>query len=151
VAYLVLVRLMNPTSSDTVVRYSISNSIAFVVLGILLLALSGSMLVVGIVSLWSLLALVMALIAIGGGLKALATRKRFPMMLSEDELTFYRKGEQVRVPVPEITRVWYNTRGIDKRVSISLRDTTVIDIPTAYGLDPLRKKIQKRYALSDAR
>jgi hypothetical protein len=141
---------MNPTSGDTVVRYSISNSIAFVVLGILLLVLSGSMLVVGIVSLWGLLALVMAVIAIGGGLKALATRKRFPMMLSEDRLTFYRKGEQVRVPVSEITRVWYNTRGIDKRVSISLRDTTVIDIPTSYGLDPLRKKIQKRYALSDA-
>jgi hypothetical protein len=141
---------MNPTSSDTVVRYSISNSIAFVVLGILLLALSGSMLVIGIVSLWSLLALVMAVIAIGGGLKALATRRRFPMILSEDELTFYRKGKQVRVPVSEITRVWYNTRGIDKRVSISLRDTTVVDIPTSYGLDLLRKKIQKRYALSNA-
>jgi hypothetical protein len=142
---------MSPSSGDTVIRYSISNSIAFVVLGILLLALSGSMLVVGVVSLWSLLALVMAVIAIGGGVKALATRKRFPMMLSEDHLTFYRKGEQVRVPVSEITRVWYNTRGIDKRVSISLRDTTVIDIPTSYGLDPLRKTIQKHYALSDAR
>jgi hypothetical protein len=142
---------MDPSSQDTIIRYSISNSIAFVILGILLLALSGSMLVFGIVSLWSLLALVMAVIAIGGGLRALATRKRFPMMLSDNQLTFYRKGDQVRVPVSEITRVWYNTRGIDKRVSISLRDTTVIDIPTSYGLDPLRKKIQKHYALSDAR
>src|SRR5256885_16845173 len=104
---------MNPTSADTVIRYSISNSIAFVVLGIFLLALSGSMLVLGIVSLWSLLALVMALVAIGGGLKALATRKRFPMILSDGQLTFYRKGEQVCIPVSEITRVWYNTRGID--------------------------------------
>ena len=106
VAHLVLVRLMNPTSSDTVVRYSISNSIAFVVLGILLLALSGSMLVVGIVSLWSLLALVMAVIAIGGGLKALATRKRFPMMLSEDQLTFYRKGEVGRPAALDTPRGW---------------------------------------------
>jgi hypothetical protein len=142
---------MDPSSQDTIIRYSISNSIAFVILGILLLALSGSMLVFGIVSLWSLLALVMAVIAIGGGLRALATRKRFPMMLSENQLTFYRKGQQVRVPVSEITRVWYNTRGIDKRVSIALRDTTVIDIPTSYGLDPLREKIQKHYSLSAAR
>lgn len=142
---------MNASSGDTIIRYSISNSIAFVVLGTILLALSGSMLAVGILSLWSLLALVMAFVAIGGGLKALATRKRCPMILSEDQLTFYRKGQQVHVPISEITRVWYNTRGIDKRVSIALKDNSVIDIPTSYGLDPLRKKIQKHYALSDAR
>ena len=142
---------MDPSSGDTVIRYSISNSIAFVAFGIILFAISGSMLVVGIVSLWSLLALVMAIVAIGGGLKALATRKRFPMILSEDQLTFYRKGQQVRVPISEITRIWYNTRGIDKRVSIGLKDTSVIDIPTSYGLDPLRKKIQEHYSFSDAR
>lgn len=140
---------MNSSSGDTVHHYSISNSIAFAVLGIFLLGLSGSMLVLGVLSLWSVLALVMAIAAIGGGLKALATRKRFPMILSEDQLTFYRKGEQVQVPVSEITRVWYNTRGIDKRVSISLKEGAVIDIPTAYGLDPLRKKIQKHYALAN--
>jgi hypothetical protein len=107
-ARLCLVRRMNPSSGDTVIRYSVSNSVAFVVLGILLLVLSGSMLVLGIVSLWSLLALVMALVAVGGGLKALATRKRFPMILSDNQLTFYRKREQVLIPVSEITRVWYN-------------------------------------------
>jgi hypothetical protein len=142
---------MDPSSGDTVHHYSISNSIAFVILGIFLLALSGSMLALGILSLWSVLALVMAIVAIGGGVKALATRKRFPMILSEDQMTFYRRGEQVRVPVSEVTRVWYNTRGIDKRVSICLKDGRVIDIPTSYGLDPLRKKIQKRYALANAR
>ena len=107
------------------------------------------MLALGILSLWSVLALAMAFVAISGGLKALATRKRFPMMLSKDHLTFRRKGEQIRIPVSEITRVWYNTRGIDKRVSIALKDGAVIDIPTAYGLDPLRKKIQKHYALTN--
>jgi hypothetical protein len=136
--------------ADSVHRYPMSNSIAFVVLGIFLFALSGSVLALGILSLWSVLALVMAILAIGGGLKALATRKRFPMILSEDQLTFYRKGEQVPVPISEITRVWYNTRGIDKRVSIGLKGCSVIDIPTPYGLDPLRKKIQKHYVLANS-
>ena len=63
---------MDPSSGDTVHHYSISNSIAFVILGIFLLALSGSMLALGILSLWSVLALVMAIVAIGGGVKALA-------------------------------------------------------------------------------
>jgi hypothetical protein len=139
------------TANDVVHRHSISNAIGFVILGIFLLALSGSMLVLGILSLWSVLALVMSIVAIGGGFKALATRKRYPMILSEDRLMFYRKGEQVRVPISEITRVWYNTHGIDKRVSVGLKGGSVVDIPTAYGLDPLRKKIQKRYALANGR
>jgi hypothetical protein len=87
--------------ADSVHRYPISNSIAFVILGIFLLALSGSMLALGILSLWSVFALVMAIVAIGGGFKALATRKRFPMIVSEDQLAFYRKGKQCEFQFPK--------------------------------------------------
>jgi hypothetical protein len=135
------------STTKTTHYYSLGNAIGFFFIGTVLLILSGGMLLSGILSLWAVLACCMAVGSVVFGFQGITKRKKYPMVLDAEHLTFYRKGQQIRIPIQDITRVWYNTKGIDKRVSLALRNGSIEDIPVLYGLDELRKKIQKQYNL----
>ena len=91
--------------------------------------------------------LAMALVAMWLGVQSLTNRKKYPMTLSDDQISFYVRKNQVHVPIDEVAAVFYNTTGIDKRASLRKRSGENIDIPVLYGLNDLVKKIGRRYGI----
>src|SRR5258708_30506799 len=106
------------------------------------------MFVFGFIGLFLIFGFVLGIAAITHGIRALTTRKKYPMSMGPELLSFFRKGQEVRIQVQDLKRVWFNTSGIDKRVSLALADGSVIDVPALYGLDELRKKLQKRSGIT---
>ena len=90
----------------------------------------------------------MAFVAVIQGIVGLRRRNSRPLVVAEGELAFWRGSKRVVVETGEITRIWYNTKGLDKRVSIALQSGEVIDIPPVYGLAGLAKKLSRHLQLT---
>ena len=128
--------------------YPVGRAIGYFFFGLVLLGFTTLMFAFSFFGFFIIFSFVLAILAVVLGVRAITTRKNYPMHMGPDLLTFFRKGVQVQIRVPDLKRVWFNTSGIDKRVSLALADGSVIDIPVLYGLDELRKKLQKRYGLT---
>jgi len=121
-------------------------SIAFFVLGAFGLAFAIALLIH--YALFAGLLLAMACIAIFQGIRGIRQRNTRPLTVADGKLTFWRGAKQVVVETDGITKIWYNTKGIDKRVTIALRSGEEVDIPVVYGLAPLARKLNKHLGLS---
>lgn len=124
--------------------YPLSRAIGNIILGAV--ALFVSILLMRFIGV-SILLLVMAIVALYIGIKGVAKRKKEPMIHEVDKLTFYRRGSVVEVNRENIEKIFYNTKGIDKRVSILTKDQEEIDIPVVYGLAELVKKLNNNLGL----
>jgi hypothetical protein len=138
---------MEASNDTTILYYPVGRAIGFFFFGLILLVATAAMLVIGLIGPFVAFGFVLAVFAIVLGIRALTTRKKYPMSMGADVLTFYRKSGEVRIPIQDIKRIWFNRSGIDKRVSLALADGNVIDIPVLYGLEDLRKKLNKRYGI----
>ena len=99
------------------------------------------------IGMFSFLLGIMGVIAIYSGIIGITKRKKEPMVFEDNILKFYKKGRLVEINRDNIEKVFYNTKGIDKRVTILTKEKKEIDIPTVYGLYPLVRKLNKNLAL----
>ena len=136
------------SNNSTTHYYPVGRAIGYFFLGVVLFSLTTLIFVVGLIGPFFIFGFVLGIAAIAFGIRALITRKKYPMSIGEDRLTFFRKGQEVQIQVRDLKRVWFNTSGIDKRVSLALADGSVMDIPVLYGLDELRKRLQERYGIA---
>ncbi len=127
--------------------YPIGRTIGFFLLGSLLLCATILMFVFGFIGVFVVFAFFLSIVATFLGIKDLATRKKYAMSIGPEFLTFFRQGQQVQIQARDLKKIWFNATGLDKRVSVALADGSTIDIPTLYGMDELRKKLQEYYGL----
>jgi hypothetical protein len=135
-------------NQSTIHYYPVGRAIGFFFFGVVLFCATGAMLVLGLIGVFLVFGFVLGIAAVFLGIRALTTRKKYPMTLEPELLTFFRKGQEVKIQVKDLKKVWFNTSGIDKRVSLGLVDGSVVDVPVLYGLDELRKKLQDRYGVT---
>jgi hypothetical protein len=136
------------SDNSTAHYYPVGRAIGYLFCGFLLLAIITLMFVFGFIGVFLIFGFGLGITAITLGVRALTTRKKYPMSLEPECLKFFRKGQEVQIPVKNIERIWFNTSGIDKRVSLALKDGSVVDVPVIYGLDELRKKLGDRYGIA---
>jgi hypothetical protein len=91
----------------------------------------------------SLVLVIMSLIAIYLGVYAIIRRKKEPMKYENNKLTFFKRGSIVEVSKQNIEKIFYNTSGLGKKVTILTKDKNEIHIPVVYGLAELAKKLNK--------
>lgn len=75
------------------------------------------------------------------GMQGLFMRKKRPLELNADELTYFKGGAKITIKRSDIEKIWMNTTGIDKRVSVKTKQLQEYDIPVPYGLSGLAKKL----------
>jgi len=124
--------------------YPLSRSIGMLIMGVLGLFISVCL----IKFLISFLLVVMSVVALYIGIYGLAKRKKEPMIYDDKVLTFYRKGKLEEVRGDSIEKIFYNTKGIDKRVTILTQDRKEVNIPVVYGLAELVRKLNKNLGLA---
>jgi len=85
-------------SAETTHYYPISRAIGYFLGGTALLIVSGGLLGSGVVSPWAALGIVMAAVAIWLGVRGLADRRKYPMILSDEFISFYIRKREVGFP-----------------------------------------------------
>jgi len=73
---------------------------------------------------------------------------RTRLTFEDNVLRFYRKRSIIEVNRGDIEKIFYNTKELDKRVTILTKDGQEIDIPTLHGLHPLVKKLYRHIDLA---
>ena len=128
--------------------YPLGRSIVMFVIGVIGVVLN--IILLKFAMIFSFLLGIMALIAIYIGITGISKRKKEPMIFENNLLKFYKRGKLIEVNREGIKKIFYNTKGIDKRVTILTMDGREIDIPTVYGLNPLVKKLNQNLKLGQA-
>lgn len=127
--------------------YPIGRTVGFFSLAFLLVCATVLMFVYGFIGVFIIFAFFLCIVATYLGIQTLATRKKYPMSIGPEFLTFFREGKQVQIRAQDLKKIRFNGTGLDKRVSATLADGSTIDIPTLYGMDELRKKLHEYYNL----
>lgn len=131
----------------TTIYYELDRIIVIILFALFLLGVGTGLFLAHILWAFGSVFVLTGLLGVTVGIVAIKQRKKTPMELGDDFLTFFDHTGQVCIPAREITRAWYNDTGIDKKISLALQDGSTVDIPFSYGLDSLLKKIRKRYGL----
>ena len=84
---------------------------------------------------------IMGCVSVYWGIQGLLMRKKRPLELTANELTYFKGGAKITINRSDIERIWLNTSGIDKRVSIKTKQLNEYDIPVPYGLSALEKRL----------
>jgi hypothetical protein len=122
-----------------IILYPISRSVGYLLIGAF--AIYFTVMLIKHSGMYAGAAGVMGCVAVYWGIYGLLMRKKRPLELTATELTYFKGAAKITINRADIEKVWLNSSGIDKRVSVKTKQLQEHDIPVPYGLSALAKKL----------